>query len=94
MAGKKTGTGGAASTSRTKSFTPEECVGVLTAAASHWAAYWGSRTGNKKRRSGAALLEAFVNATPAKDRCLALTRRADSINKKIKNMRSRYIDTC
>lgn len=67
---------------------------MLTAATTHWAAYRGSRTGDKKRRSGAALLEAFVNATPAKDRRLALTRTADSINKKIKNMRSRYMDTC
>ncbi|KAK1863395.1 hypothetical protein I4F81_005951 [Pyropia yezoensis] len=94
MAGKKTGTGGAASTSRSKNFTPGECIGVLTAAETHWAAYRGSRTGDKKRRSAAALLEAFVRATPAKDRHLAQTRTADSINKKIKNMRSRYMDTC
>eukprot|EP00168_Porphyra_purpurea_P013825 TRINITY_DN388_c0_g1_i7.p3 TRINITY_DN388_c0_g1~~TRINITY_DN388_c0_g1_i7.p3 ORF type:complete len:295 (+),score=47.37 TRINITY_DN388_c0_g1_i7:736-1620(+) len=92
--GKNTGTDGTASTSRSKNFTPGECVGVLTAAATHWAAHRGSRTGDKKRRSGAALLEAFVSATPAKDRPLALTRTADSINKKVKNMRSRYIDTC
>lgn len=66
---------------------------MLMAAITHWAAYRGSRTGDKQRRSGAALLEAYVNATPAKDRRLALTRSAESINKKIKNMRSRYMDT-
>lgn len=94
MAGKKTGTAGAASTSPSKNFTPGECIGVLSAAETHWAAYRGSRTGDKKRRSAAALLEAFVRATPAKDRRPAQTRTADSINNKIKTMRSRYMDTC
>ncbi|KAK1865324.1 hypothetical protein I4F81_007857 [Pyropia yezoensis] len=94
MADKKTWTGGAASTPRSKNFTAGECVGMLTAATTNCAAYRGSRTGDKKRRSGAFLLEAFVNATLATDRRLELTRTADSINKKIKNMRSRYMDTC
>lgn len=90
MAGSNANTGGTATSPRSENFTPRECTGVLAAAASHWSASRGSRTGDKKRRSGAPILEAFVNATPAKDRPLARTRTADSIKKKIKKLLSRY----
>lgn len=39
------------------------------------------------------MLKAFVSATLAKDCCLARTHTANSINKEIKNMWSRYMET-
>lgn len=90
---KRTAGGGAAATARSRNFTPGGCVGALKATANHWAAYRGSRTGDMKRRTGAALLAAFVTASPSKDHELARTRTADNVNKKIKNMRSRDMDT-
>lgn len=91
---KRKAAGGAVNTNRSKNFTPGECVGILTAAATHWAAYRASRTGDMKRRAGGAMLDAFVNATPTVDQSLARTREAVAVDKKIKNMRTRYADTC
>lgn len=79
---------------RAKNFYPGECVGVLTAAVTHWAAYRARRTGDMKRRAGGALLQAFVDATPAADQPMARTRTVAAVDKKIKNLRTRFIATC
>eukprot|EP00170_Pyropia_yezoensis_P001269 contig_5636_g1273 len=47
-----------------------------------------------KRRTGRAMLDAFVIATPTVNQSPARTREAVAVDKKIKNMRTRYADTC
>jgi len=66
----------------------------MTAASVHWAEYRGRRTGDKKRRMEAVMLKAFVDATPAADLEVARSRSIKSVEKKIKNMRSRCKDAC
>lgn len=85
---KRKAAGGAVNTNRSQNFTPGECVGILTAAATNWAAYGANRTGDMKRRAGGAMLDAFVNATPTVDQSLARTREAVAVDKKINNMRT------
>lgn len=63
----------------------------MTAAASHWAEYRGSRTGDNKRRTEEILPKAFVDATPPENQVQARTRLIGSVDKKIKNV---YLDAC
>jgi len=64
-----------------------ETVGVMTAAAAHWAEYRGMIIGDKKRRMEAALLSAFIEASPADEQAVARVRPIMSVNKKLHNMR-------
>lgn len=74
---------------RAKNFSTGECVG-----ATHWAAYRARCTGDMKRRAGGALLQAFLDATPSDDQPMARTRTVATVDKKIKNLHTRYIATC
>jgi len=77
-----------------KNFLSRETLGIMTAAAAHWAEYRGRRTGDKKRRLEATLLRAFIEASPVEDQAAARLRSIKSVDKKIKNMRLRYNDAC
>jgi len=60
----------------------------------HWAEFRGRRTGDKKRRMEAVFLKTFVVARPAAYQEAARTRSIESVDKKIKNMRSRHNKAC
>jgi len=66
----------------------------MTAASAHWAEYRGRRTGDKKRRMEAVMLKAFIDASPAADQEVARSRSIKSLDKKIRNMRTRYNNAC
>jgi len=82
------------SSGRPKNFSTGETIGVMTAASAHWAECRGRRTGDKKRRMEAVMLKEFVDAAPAADLEVARSRSIKSVDKKIKNMPSRYNDAC
>jgi len=82
------------SAGRVKNFSSGETIGIMTAASAHWTEYHGRRTGDKKRRMEAVMLQAIIEATPAADQKVARSRSIKSLDKKIKNMRTRYNDAC
>lgn len=78
---------------RTRNWLAGECVGLLTAAATHWASLRSRRTALGKTQATAALLQAFVEATPAKDRASARARDINQALRKIKSLRTKYMAT-
>ena len=66
---------------------------VLSVAPAHWESYRGSRTGDKSRRTGEELTAAFVTATPVENRAVALKRTAASLDRKLKDTRTRFVAT-
>lgn len=83
----------AARGARTRSCLAGECVGLLTAAATHCASLRSGRTALGKSQASAALLQAFVEATPAKDRSSARRRDIEQALRKIKTVRTKYMET-
>lgn len=77
----------------TRNWLAGECVGLLTAAATHWASRRSRRTALGKTQATAALLQAFVEATPAKDRASARARDINQALRKIKSLRTKYMAT-
>jgi len=82
------------STGRVKKFSSGETIGIMTAASAHWAEYRGRSTGDKKSRMEAVMLKAFIDATPAAEQEVARSRSIKSLDKKFKNVRTRYNDAC
>jgi len=80
-------------TPRGRNWSPGECAGLLSAVTSDWAALRAARTTESKKAMGEKLLRAFVLATPVKDRALARTRDIDQVERKIKGLRSKYVET-
>jgi len=73
-----------------KNFTFGERKALLAAARDHWSEYRGRRTGDKTRRTGRELSDAFVSLVPAAEKAAAAARDPKALDKKIKNMRSSY----
>jgi len=70
-----------------------ELKGVVAVAPTHWDDYRGSRISDKSRRTSSELIEAFVMATPAKNRVVARTRTAAALDRKLKDTRTKYVAT-
>ena len=75
---------------RAKNFSLGERMALLTAARDHWTEFRGRRTGDKTRRTGKDLTDAFVDNVPTMEKAYAATRDAKSLDKKLKNLRTSY----
>ena len=76
---------------RAPNWAHSELKGALTVALTHWAHYRGSRTHDKTRRTGDGLVAAFVAATGAASRAAARTRSAVSVDRKLKDTRTKFV---
>ena len=88
---KRAAAGGASPPApRAQNFTFGERKALLAAARDHWSEYRGRRTGDKTRRTGRELSDAFVSLVPAAEKASAAARDPKALDKKLKNMRSSY----
>lgn len=85
---KKNGKRKAARGARTRNWLPGECAGLRTAAATHQASLRCRRTALGRSQATAALLHAFVQATPARDRASARGRAIEQALCKITSLRT------
>eukprot|EP00168_Porphyra_purpurea_P005737 TRINITY_DN16831_c0_g1_i1.p1 TRINITY_DN16831_c0_g1~~TRINITY_DN16831_c0_g1_i1.p1 ORF type:complete len:255 (-),score=14.17 TRINITY_DN16831_c0_g1_i1:167-931(-) len=75
---------------RAKNFSLGERMAFLTAARDHWTELRGRCTGDKTRRTGKDLTDAFVDNAAAEDKAYVATRDAKSLDRKLKNLRASY----
>ena len=80
-------------TPRAANWVTGELKGILLAAPTHWGDYRVSRTGDRSRRTSEELKAAFVSATPAENRPVARTRTAETLDRKLKDTRTKYVAT-
>jgi len=77
---------------RAPNWANDELKGALRVAPTHWCEYRRSRTNDKSRRTSAGFQAAFVAAVGPGSRTVAQTRTAVSLDRKLKDTRTKFVE--